>query len=234
MTNTSRRPLLITGGTGGLGQAVVQRLLKEYRCILLYRSTSKWEALQQGLEHEYLHGLEADLLDESAVRRAVEKAHSQWGPMYGLVHLAGGFEAGTLEETTLDTWNKMIELNLTSAFIIIHAVLPQLHEFGTGRIITVSSAAAAAQPPGIAAYTITKTALQTLTQTLARELKKTRITANTLLPASMDTPAMREFASRDTLVPLERVAGAIAFLLSDEAASITGASIPLTVTGDVA
>lgn len=233
MTEHHSRSILITGGTGGLGHAVVARLLAEYTCVVLYRSADAWRALEQAVgSSAQLHGVAANLADEAAVNEAVNTARDRWGPLWGLVHLAGGFEGGSVAETTLETWNRMLTLNLTSAFITAKAVLPQLREQGTGRIITIGSAAVASRIGGLAAYTVSKAGLNVLTETLANDLKGTGITANTLLLGSLATPAMRENMNPNQLVPLDRVTDTIAFLLSDAAASITGASIPLTVTGN--
>jgi NAD(P)-dependent dehydrogenase (short-subunit alcohol dehydrogenase family) len=232
MTEQSSRSVLITGGTGGLGHAVVRRLLGDYTCYVLYRSADSWQALisEIGIA-DRLHGLQVDLTDADAVHEIVEVMRHQWGPVYGLVHLAGGFEMGAVADTSPETWNNLLSLNLTSAFTVIRAVLPQLRERGSGRIVTIGSSAVAARPAGIAAYTVSKAGLNALTEVVAHELKGTGITANILLPGSLDTPAMRQHMSSEQLVSLDRVAETIAFLLSDAAASITGASIPLTVTG---
>ncbi len=233
MTERADRPILITGGTGGLGHAVVARLLVDYTCVVLYRSPAAWEALQQASGvTERLHGVEADLTDEAAVQRVVERAQAQVGPLYGLVHLAGGFLAGgSVAETTTATWQRLLDHNLTNAFVTMRAVLPQLLERGAGRIIAVGSAAALTKPAGIAGYVVAKASLNVLTDVLAKELKETGITVNIVLPGSMATPEMLMQMSLDKLVPLERVADTIAFLLSDAAASITGASIPITGPG---
>jgi NAD(P)-dependent dehydrogenase (short-subunit alcohol dehydrogenase family) len=231
MTNASPRSVLVPGGTGGLGRAVVQRLLGDgYRCIVVYRTPDKWQTLQQEVQHNQLYGIQADLADEAAVQQAVQQARDIGG-LYALVHLAGGFEGGSVAETSLDTWNRLLATNLTSAFIVARAVLPYLKEAGAGRIVTIGSSAVPKRPAGVAAYTVSKAALAALTEVLANELAKTKITANILLAGSLGTPAMRQSTSPDKLVPLERVAATIAFLLSDEAASITGASIPVSVTG---
>ena len=224
--------LLITGGTGGLGHAVVRRLLDEYTCLVLYRSAEAWQALTDAIgTSDRLHGLQADLTDADAVQALIGQVRSQWGALYGLVHLAGGFEMGTVQDTAPETWNNLLALNLTSAFTVIRAVLPQLREQNAGRIITIGSAAVPARPAGIAAYTVSKAALSALTEVVAHELKDTPVTANILLLGSLATPAMLQHMRSDQLVPLERVADTIAFLLSDAAANITGASIPVIVTG---
>lgn len=236
MTDSSLRPVLITGGTGGLGHAVVRRLLPEYRCIVPYIVDHEWQSLQQHVADsaasEQLHGLLLDITDAAAVDQAVQELRAQHGPLYGVVHLAGGFSGGSVAETSLDDWNKLLALNLTSAFIVLHATVPQLQERGEGRIVTIGSAAAQPRPAGLVAYNVTKVGIGVLTDSLAHELKQTKITANTVLPGSMATPAMLSQMPRDQLVPIERVAETIAFLLSDAAGGITGANIPITVTGD--
>jgi NAD(P)-dependent dehydrogenase (short-subunit alcohol dehydrogenase family) len=229
---TEHRSLLITGGTGGLGPAVVRRLLDEYTCFVLYRSAEAWQSLTDAIGiNDRLHGLQADLTDADAVQFLIGQVRGQWGPLYGLVHLAGGFEMGAVQDTAPETWNNLLALNLTSAFTVIQAVLPQLREQNAGRIVTIGSAAVPARPPGIAAYTVSKAALSALTEVVANELKDTSVTANILLLGSLATPAMLQHMRSDQLVSLERVADTITFLLSDAAANITGASIPVVVTG---
>lgn len=230
MTKQSTRSLLITGGTGGLGAAVVRRLVADYTCYVLYRSEKAWQSLTDDVGGgDRLHGLQVDLADADAVRRSVEQIRSTSGPLYGLVHLAGGFEMGSVEETTPESWNNLLATNLTGAFTAIQAVLPQLREQNAGRIITIGSSAVAARPGGLAGYVVSKAGLNALTEVVANELKDTRITANILLLGSLATPPMLQQMSSDQLVPLERVADTIAFLLSDAAANISGASIPVIV-----
>lgn len=225
------KPILITGGTGGLGSAVVERLIREYIVIVTYRAASEWAALQAQIGDERLHGFPADLADPVALDGVVGEIKQRWGPLYGLVHLAGGFSGGSVLESSPDDWQRMLDRNLNSAFIAIHAVLPQLMERGEGRVIAVGSAAAVKLSAGIAAYNVSKLGVANLVETLAGELTDTRITANVLLPGSMATPAMLESESADKLVPLRYVADTIAWLLGDAAAGVTGARIPITVTG---
>lgn len=194
------RTLIITGGTGGLGSEVVPRLQRDYRCVLLTRE---------------------DLADEASVNRAVENA----APFYGLVHLVGGFAAGSVAETSIATWSQMIKGNLEVAFLVVRAALKSMQR--PGRIVAIGSAASVEKPAGIAAYTVAKSALNTLIEVAAAETRGSGITVNALLPTALDTPAMRGEMDRARLVPLARVAESIAFLLSDDAASITGALIPL-------
>jgi NAD(P)-dependent dehydrogenase (short-subunit alcohol dehydrogenase family) len=210
---------------------VVQRLIADYTCIVPYTDADRWQSLQRKINNDYLHGVEADLAVESEVNQFAAKLQAEHGPLYGIVHLVGGFSGGSVADTAPAEWERMLMLLLSRAFLVLHTFVPQLRERGEGRIITIGSAAVATRPSGIVAYNVAKVGLNTLTDTLANELKGTRITANTLLPGSLATGPMLESMPREKLVPLEYVANAIAFLLSTEAAGITGASIPITVTG---
>jgi NAD(P)-dependent dehydrogenase (short-subunit alcohol dehydrogenase family) len=224
--------VLVTGGTGGLGPTVVKRLLHDgYRCVVVYRTDDKWQQLQQEVQHELLHGVEAHLREEDAVAAAVAQARDLGDGLYALVHLAGGFEGGTVEDTSIESWTTMLHTNLTSAFMVARAALPHLKANGAGRIVTIGSSEVPKRSAGVAAYTVSKAALAVLTEVLANDLKNSKVTANILLAGSLGTPEMRQAMDDNKLVSLDRVAATIAFLLSDEAASITGASIPVTITG---
>ena len=211
------RTLLITGATGGLGAEVVRGLRGEYDVVALYRSSAGFAELN-------VRGVQADLRDSAAVRAAVRSI----GVPYGLVHLAGGFAAGRLSDTSDETWAKMLDLNLTSAFVAIRETLAVMDPAAPGRIVVIGSDAARTKGAGTVAYTVAKSALNVLVEVLAKELKGTAITANALMPASLDTPAMRAEMPRERLVPLDRVTAAIRFLLSDDAANVQGALIPLS------
>lgn len=202
------RPLIVTGATGGLGTEVVRQLSTVYECVPLTRSM-------------------ADLGDPASVRQAIRSIAEKHGPPYGLVHLAGGFEVGSLLDTTDESWSHMIALNVTAAFTVIRETLGVMDRASAGRIVVISADAARSKAPGNVAYTVSKSALNTLVEVLAKELKATPITVNALLPTALDTPAMRGSVAREHLVPLERVAETIAFLLSDSASHITGALMTL-------
>jgi NAD(P)-dependent dehydrogenase (short-subunit alcohol dehydrogenase family) len=203
--------VVITGGTGGLGTTVVARLARDYHVVVLYRSTPPTDVA----------GVRADLMDEQSVR----DAFAEVGEIYALVHLAGGFAAGAVASTSLETWTEMLALNTTAAFLAIREALPRLTR--PGRIVAVSSIASVERGTGTAAYTVSKSALNTLIETAAREQKENGITVNAVLPDSMATPAMLAEIDAAKLVPLDRVAETIAFLLSEAAASINGALLPL-------
>ena len=209
------RLLVITGATGGLGTVVLDYLRESYECVALVRGSAP----------EGVRAIHADLADAASVREALQRLGAQ---PFGLVHLAGGFEPGTLAETTDDVWAKMLGLNLTGAFVAIRETLAVMDRAAEGRIVAISSDAARTKAKGSVAYTVSKSALNTLVELTAKELAGTCITINALMPTSLDTPAMRQVMPQEKLVPLSRVAETIAFLLSSQAAHIQGALIPLT------
>jgi len=196
------RTLIITGGTGGLGTNVVQRLSREYRCIVPGHT-------------------QLDLTSEASARAFFEPS----GEIYGLVHLVGGWSGGGVRETSLETWSKMIALNATAAFLAMRGALAQMTR--PGRIVAVSSIATLQGSKGSAAYAVAKSALNALVQSVAAEEREHGITCNAVLPDSMATPAMLQQEDASKLVPLERVSETIAFLLSDAAAGTSGTLIPI-------
>jgi NAD(P)-dependent dehydrogenase (short-subunit alcohol dehydrogenase family) len=198
--------LIITGASGGLGSEVVRALSGTYD----------------------IRALHFDLANLAAVHDGIRAIAAETGPPYGLLHLAGGFALGSIAETTDETWAKMLALNLTAAFVVLRETLAVMDREGDGRIIAIGSAATLTKTKGNIAYTVAKSGLNVLIELAAKELHGTRITVNAILPTALDTPAMREVAPRETLVPLNRVTDTIAFLLSSAAANISGALIPLT------
>jgi NAD(P)-dependent dehydrogenase (short-subunit alcohol dehydrogenase family) len=192
--------IVITGATGGLGSAVVPRLMREYRCFALYRDPRSFHELTAHAGPD-LGGLASR--DEVAAI----------APVYGLVLLAGGFAAGS----SPDDVHRMMETNFHPAVETIQAALPHLMD--GGRIIAVSSAATESLPAGLAAYSASKAALNAYVETLAKDLAPRRITANLILPTALATPAMS--GSGQPLVPLETVAEKILWLLS-EGTAVTG------------
>jgi NAD(P)-dependent dehydrogenase (short-subunit alcohol dehydrogenase family) len=196
------RTVAITGGTGGLGTEVVRRLSLEYHCVVLGHA-------------------DVDLTNETSV----QQTFGVLGELYALVHLVGGFAPGKIEQTSQEVWSKMLAVNVTAAFLAMRGALPHLSH--PGRIVAVSSIATLSPAAGSAAYTVAKSALNALVQTVAAEQRGTGITANAVLPDSLATPAMLKEMDAARLVPLERVSGTIAFLLSDAAAGINGTLIPI-------
>jgi len=148
-----------------------------------------------------------------------------------LAHLVGGFAGGqTVAETDDATFQRMFDMNLNSAFHILRAVLPLMRKAGGGRIIAIGSRAAEDPGPKVGAYSASKAALVSLMETVARENKDAGITANVILPGTMDTPANRKDmagADMSQWVQPASVASMIVWLAGDAGKDVTGAVIPV-------
>lgn len=232
------RIALITGGSGQLGRAVVKRFLEAgARVHVPIFSEGEIPALEahlgDGMSALHLHR-DADLTDPDSVSRMftdLERAEGR-GPDV-LLNLAGGFAVSALEESEPDQWQRMWELNATTAYLASRAAFPGMRARRWGRILTVSALPALDRGArGMAAYGAAKSAVLNLTQTLAREGVEHGITANAILPSIIDTPANREsMPEADTatwLAPWD-IAGVLLFLASEEGQIVNGAALPLTL-----
>ncbi len=226
------RVAVVTGGTGALGQAVTLRLLAAGAHVCVpYLVEDEREALLAragGGGRDRLLLVRADVTDDRAMQDLAGTLHARHGRLDVLAALVGGFAPGGLLETDRAAWSRMLDLNLTSVFTAARAVVPRLVAGGAGRVITVGSRAVVPPAGGFIAYTVAKSGVIAFTQALARELHGTGVTANCVLPGTMDTPANRAampHADRRDWVPVESVAEVIAFLASDAAARVNGALI---------
>ncbi|HEX9480258.1 MAG TPA: SDR family NAD(P)-dependent oxidoreductase [Methylomirabilota bacterium] len=226
------RVAIVTGGTGALGQAITGALLEAGATVAIpYAVAEERAALEGRLAPELRASLlpvAADVTDEAAVTKFVQAVHERHGRVDGLVNAVGGFAGGDLVSTPLAEWERMMKLNLTSTVIACRAVLPGMIAGGGGRIVNIASRAVLPPQGGFIAYTVSKAAVITLTQALAQEVRPHRITVNAVLPSTMDTPANRRAmsdADRSGWVSTADVASVVAFLLSDRAAALTGASL---------
>ena len=233
---TTRSAALVTGGTGALGRAVVARLLEDgLRAAVTFRSAPEWEELRaahaDAVGSGDLVGIEADVVDESSVERAVGRAANAFGGLRVLMHVAGGYAGGVpVERVDGATVRRMLDLNLTSAFWAAKHVIPHAKASGGGRLLFVSSRGAVDCLPGAAAYAAGKAGIHALVQTLAKELRSDGMTANAILPSVIDTQANRAAmpgADFTSWVRPEEVAGLLSFLASERASAISGALIPI-------
>lgn len=216
--------VLITGGSGALGQVVVPACVDAgARVIVVDRHSPASEA----------HGVQvmtADITNEADIRRLVEAITEKVGRIDALINLVGGFAMGRLVETDLSLWQRMLTMNLTAAFLLSKAVLPHMLQQGTGRIVHVAARAAVEPFPGAAAYVVSKAGLAALIRALALELAGSGVTINGLLPTTIDTPANRKSmpdADPSKWVNPRSIADMLSFLVSDEASQTNGALIPL-------
>ena len=193
--------VLITGATGGLGPTVVRAFENAGATVAASsRSATQWPA---------------DLSVSAQAQGLADGVARQHGRIDALVHLAGGFAGGAVHETDDETWDRMMNLNLRSAFHIFRAVIPHMRTAGRGRIVAIGSRAAADLVPGIAAYAASKAALTSLVRSISLENKDAGITANAILPSTIGVA-----------VKPETIAALAVYLVSDAAAEITGVAVP--------
>ena len=221
------RIVFISGAKGGLGTAVTQRFLASGATVIgASLSVSKAD-----FPDANFLPVRVDFTDDQAVRDALNSAARQFGRLDSLIHVAGAFAGGSsIADTDDATWRQMQDLNLTSAFYVLRAAIPHLRKTRSGRIVAIGSLTAAEPYPNLGAYVIFKAALVTLVRTIAVENKDAGLTANVVLPGTMDTPGNREsMASKDFskwLKPKD-VADLVAWLADENARHITGMAIPI-------
>lgn len=171
-----------------------------------------------------------DLADDAAAAAAIRQIVQQTGRLDGLVNIAGGFRFEKLEQGTLETWDSQYRMNLRTAVACCKAALPLLLKSGHGRIINIGALGAVKAGAGMGAYAASKAGVAKLTEALADELKDRGITVNALLPSTLDTARNRldmPTADFGRWVAPAAIGEIIAFLISDSAAAVTGALIPV-------
>jgi len=172
-----------------------------------------------------------DLADESACEAAVQEAGRLMGGLDGLVNVAGGFRWEKVDGGSLATWDAMYTMNLRSAVAASRAALPLLRAAAPAAIVNVGALAAVKAGVGMGAYAASKAGVARLTEALAEELKDDGVRVNAVLPSILDTPTNRaEMPAADASrwVRLEQLAAVVAFLLSEDAAAVTGACLPVS------
>ena len=218
------RTVIVTGGTGALGRAVVAAFAaNDWRVVVLDMRPAEL----QGAEV-----VEADLTDPGDVARAVAAATGDAGaPLRAVANLVGGFAAGQpVAGTSIDVFEAQFALNLRPTYLVTQAVLPALVEAGGGSIVCVSSRSALHPFAGAAGYCASKAAVIAFAQVVAREHAGDGVRCNAVLPQMIDTPANRAEMppeQHDKLTPPAEIAAVIRFLCSDESAPTSGAAIPV-------
>jgi NAD(P)-dependent dehydrogenase (short-subunit alcohol dehydrogenase family) len=218
------RTALITGGTGGLGRAVVGAFV-----------ANGWRVVVPDVAPAELEGAEvvqADLTDPGAVGAVVELAAAREAePLRAVVNLVGGFAADQpVASTPLAVFEGQFALNLRPTYLVTQAALPALVAAGGGSIVCISSRSALHPFAGAAGYCASKAAVIAFAQVVAREHAADGVRCNAVLPSMIDTPANRAAMPPEqhaNLTPPDEIAAVIRFLCSDESAPTTGAAIPV-------
>lgn len=232
--NFENKVVIVTGGTGGLGRAVTAAFLQAgAKVVATYTRESEFDALKSNVTTHVtaLTGVKTNVVEEASVQALVQKA-AKLGRIDILVNLVGGFLGGVpVVEMTLEQWDKIINLNLKSAFLCCKHVMPVMQQQRSGRIINIGSQGGLHGGDGISAYGAAKAGLINFTKSLAAEGKGFGISANAVVPGNLDTPANRQAmpnADFTKWVSPQAVAQVILFLASSEASAITGAVIPVS------
>jgi NAD(P)-dependent dehydrogenase (short-subunit alcohol dehydrogenase family) len=218
---------IITGANGGLGGCVTRAFLDAGARV----SAATFGDGRVDFEHPSLAEFQTDFSQCCAAASLVQKTLEKWGRVDALIHLAGGFAGGNAITKTDDaTLERMLDLNVRGAFRVIRAVLPPMQSQRCGRILAIGSRAAVEPQALTAAYSASKAALVALIRSVAVETYEFGISANILLPGTMDTPANRAAnpdADRTKWVPPRQIADLLLHLASDRASHVNGAVIPV-------
>lgn len=231
MRGLSGMRVLVTGAAGGIGGAVVERLVSEGARVA-------GADLQPPRDDRLAAALAGDVTDQEQVAAMVAAAREALGGVDALVALAGVQAFGPTHELDPDVFRRTLEVNVLGTFLVTRAVLPEMLQRRSGRIVTVGSTAAVCAAPGLAAYAAAKGAVLQFTRSIAVEYAGHGIRANCLCPGGTATPMMAEIDRRrqgtDHFLaghPIGRyaepaeIAAAAAYLLSDDASFVLGAAV---------
>lgn len=237
----SGRKIIVTGAASGIGHAIAQRFAAEgARLALFDLNTDKLTAFCR--EHN-AKAFAVDVSSEQAVASAVAQAADFLGGIDGLVNAAGVIALGKLKDTTLQSWQRQIDVNMTGPFLICRAALPWLQRADAATIVNISSAQALKPAGASAGYAASKAGLLNFSKAIASELAPC-IRVNTVCPGIVDTPMVRQVnaaAGKPDATPTlkdyalgrmaqpEEIASAVFYLTSNESSFITG--IALAVDG---
>jgi 2-hydroxycyclohexanecarboxyl-CoA dehydrogenase len=247
MRGLKDRTVLVTGGANGIGAAIARRLAEEGCAVgILDLDAATGEKLADEIKaaggRASLHAV--DITDYDAVVRAVESIETSFGPPAFLVNNAGWDRAQSFLDTTPEFWRKVVAINLFGPLNVNHVVLRGMAARGFGRVVNIASDAGRVGSSGEAVYSACKGGIIAFTKTVARELVGKGIILNTLCPGPTDTAILRSFLEGPDgariaeglkrAIPMRRLGvpedypGLVAFLLSDDAAYITGQTISVS------
>jgi len=246
---------LVTGSTSGIGLGIATVLASRGANVVLngFGDPAEIDAIRRRLSTEYDVGVRyegADLLKQDAIESMMGRAIEEFGAIDILVNNAGIQHVAPIDEFPIDKWNAIIALNLTASFHTIRLALPRMKAKTWGRIINIASAHALVASPYKSAYVAAKHGIAGLTKTVALEVAQHGITMNAVCPGYVWTPLVQkqipdtakarglteQQVVNDVLlhaqptkqfVQVDEVAALTAFLASRDAASVTGAVIPI-------
>jgi 2-hydroxycyclohexanecarboxyl-CoA dehydrogenase len=238
--------VIVTGGAGGIGRATCLRLAEEGCAVGVFdRDGDGARQVAAQCSGPAARAFGVDITDPAEVEAAVAAFERELGPVDGLANVAGWDKGANFLDTDRELWDRVIQINLYGPLNVHKAVLSRMVAHGGGRVVNVASDAGRVGSSGEAVYAACKGGIIAFTKTLARELARSGITLNVLCPGPTDTPLFEGFTQDmpggDKLkeglaraIPLRRLGrpddypGMIAFLLSDDAAFMTGQTISIS------
>jgi NAD(P)-dependent dehydrogenase (short-subunit alcohol dehydrogenase family) len=216
--------VLVAGGTGFLGTAVVRQLIARGHDVA---ATWVVDSERERLASEPVELIEADLFDLEATQAAVAAV----GDLEAVVNLVGGFADGPrIHETDPAEFDRLMQLNLKPAFLLARAAVPRLIERGGGAYVCVSARTALKPYPGGGAYSVAKASVLALVKALDVEYRGDGVRCNAILPSVIDTPANRAAmpdSDHSKWVKPEEIAKVVCFLVSSDSAPTSGAAVPV-------
>jgi 3-hydroxybutyrate dehydrogenase len=231
---------IVTGSTSGIGLGIAHGLAGQGTNVVLngFGPADEIEKIVSDLKRQHNVGViysNANMADPDEIEGMVEQATTEFGGVDILVNNAGIQHVDPIEDFPVDKWNAIIAINLSSAFHTCRLAVPHMKKNGWGRIINVASAHALVASPFKSAYVSAKHGIAGLTKTVALELAEHGVTANAICQGYVLTP-LEDAVMKDVLlaaqptkqfVEVTQIAALTTFLCSDEAASITGALLPI-------
>jgi len=222
------KTIVVTGGFGFLGSAVANHLSLLGATVFCVDLAARPAAGVLSTLVSFVGNV--DLTQTDSAQAAIQEIASKSSGINALVNIAGGFRWERVQGGSLDTWDFLYAVNVKTAFNAAQSAIPYLRASGQGRIVNIGAASAVKGVEGMGAYTASKAAVARLTESLAEELKDEHITVNAVLPSIIDTPVNRKDmpdADFARWVQPSQIASLIAYLVSDDAAAVTGALIPV-------
>lgn len=232
--NFQNRTAIVTGGTSGIGESTVRQLLEKGATVLvLGRNAEKGKQLEALGNCKFYS---CDVADPASIESVCSKILEAHPTIDILVNNAGMSLDGTVESLTLEEWNRIFAVNVTSIYLMSKYIVPAMRKNGYGRIINIGSTAGTVGAWGLHAYSATKGAVIQLSKSMAAEYAKEGILVNCLCPGGTMTPLMEEIGANDLddfakLFPIGRlaqpdeIARTIVFLASEEASFMAGSTV---------
>lgn len=235
MTKLSGKIAVVTGGTGGLGRAVIEVLLREQSTVFAAHTGSKQSIeyiADMHKKYSDLYGEKVDVTSETDVAAFYKRILTKVDRIDILCNLVGGVSAKKfIEDIEIDEWNKMILLNLTSCFLMIRGVMPIMKRNKWGRIVNIAAMPAITPEAKRGGYGVSKSGVVTLTKTVSEEVKEfTSLTVNAIAPSIILTEENKSWGSDDDFkkwVTPEQIAEMIVHLCSESGAAVNGQIIQM-------